>query len=411
MLDLHQAVHTLLTDNTQTVDHWQYTVPSATSYPYQWFWDSCFHAIMWSHFDALRAQAELDALVFRQHEDGFIGHVIYWQPGEILSIDWGIPHTSSLIQPPILAYAIWRTFAVSQDTNWLATIYPAAAAFYSYILRERDVRDVHLYGLVNPDESGEDNAPKFDTALGLPPQHNAKENTERRYALFDAHRQCNYNAMCTSEHFWVEDVAYNTYLVWNLDVLSDIAYTLGHKKDANRWREAATDTKTAMRKQMFHQGKYVSLSGRAATPVSTDGWDQFLPLLAGLYTQSEAHQLVHTHLLDKNRYWLHYGVPTVAPTDPAYTPDEPEWGEAWQHPDWRGAIWMVPHWCIYHGLRRYGFTTEAEMIRDKSIALIAQQGFRENYHPHTGIGMGAEGFTWGGLTIDMQPTTPTSLSD
>ena len=403
MLDLRQAVHDLYVENSQSVDHLQYTVPSNSSYPYQWFWDSCFHAIVWNHFDPLRAQAELDALVFRQHANGFIGHVTYWQPREVLAIDWGIPHTSSLIQPPVLAYAIWRTYEASGDKEWLATIYPKVAAFYNYIITERDVRNVHLYGLVNPDESGEDNAPKFDDALGLPPKHDAQENTKRRYALFDAHRNCNYRAACTSTHFWVEDVAFNTYLVWNLDILSDIAYSIGNKKDAQRWRSLAMKTKAAMRKLMFHNGKYVSLSGSSGIPVTTDSWDQFLPLLAGLYTQSEAHQLVQNHLLDKKRYWLPHGIPTVAPTDPGYAPDEPEWGEAWQHPDWRGAIWMVPHWCLYHGLRRYGFITEAEVIRDKSVALIEAQGFRENYHPLTGVGMGAEGFTWSGLTIDMQP--------
>ncbi len=402
MLDLRQSAHALLAENSRTVDHFQYTVPSNTSYPYQWFWDSCFHAIVWNHFDPLRAQAELDALVYRQHDSGFIGHVIYWQPSQILAIDWGIPHTSSLLQPPLLAYAIWRTYQASQDHDWLQTIYPKASAFYDYILRERDVRQCYLFGLVNPDESGEDNAPKFDKALGLPPQHDAKDNTERRYALFDVHRNCQYDARCTSKQFWVEDVAFNTYLVWNLSVMSDLAHQLNRPKDANRWRNAADATKTAMRRHMFHDGRYVSLSGLAAEPVTYNGWDQFVPLLAGLYTQDEAYRLVKERLCDPEQFWLPFGIPTVAKNDPAYAPEEPTWGEAWQHPDWRGASWQTVHWFLYHGLMRYGFTAEAASIKEKSVALIKRSGWRENYHPETGDGQGAEGFTWGTLTIDME---------
>ena len=403
MLDLRQSVHTLLTENSRSLDHLLYTVPSNTSYPYQWFWDSCFHAILWSHFDPKRAQAELDALVFHQHPNGFIGHVIYWQPSEILAIDWGIPHMSSLIQPPLLAYAIWRVYQVDQDKAWLKNIYPQAVKFYDYILAERDVRQVGLYGLVNPDESGEDNAPKFDAALGLPPQNDAKENTKRRYALFDVHRKCNYIARCTAQEFWVEDAAYNTYLVWNLDILSDMAYTLGEKKSAQRYQSAALTCKQAMRTHMFEAGRYQSLSGLTGDRVETDSWDQFLPLLAGLYSQSEAHTLINHSLKDPERFWTAYGIPTVSLQDPAFAPDEPTWGEAWQHPDWRGAIWMVPHWCLYHGLTRYGYHDEAAQIKDWSFARLEAEGFRENYHPHDGKGMGAERFTWGGLTLDMQP--------
>ena len=29
------------------------------TYPFQWFWDSCFHAVALSHFDAERARSEV----------------------------------------------------------------------------------------------------------------------------------------------------------------------------------------------------------------------------------------------------------------------------------------------------------------------------------------------------------------
>jgi len=35
-----------------------YTRPSPSRYPFQWYWDSCFAAIVWRRFDRARARAE-----------------------------------------------------------------------------------------------------------------------------------------------------------------------------------------------------------------------------------------------------------------------------------------------------------------------------------------------------------------
>ena len=58
-----------------------YTRPSPQRYPWQWFWDSCFAAIGWRHFDSGRSRAELETLLSAQRPDGFIGHTIFWRGG------------------------------------------------------------------------------------------------------------------------------------------------------------------------------------------------------------------------------------------------------------------------------------------------------------------------------------------
>ena len=54
-----------------------YTCPSPGHYPWQWYWDSCFAAIVWRRFEPARARAELETLLAAQREDGFIGHTIF----------------------------------------------------------------------------------------------------------------------------------------------------------------------------------------------------------------------------------------------------------------------------------------------------------------------------------------------
>lgn len=399
---LRQRIHELLKHNSRTFDGFSYTVPSPTSYPYQWFWDSCFHAILWSHFDVPRAEAELRSLVARQHDSGLIGHISYWEPHHVLQVDWGVPGTSNLLQPPLLAYAVWRIYERNQDVSFLAELYPTCKRYYDYIIAERDVRGVGLYGLINPDESGEDTNPRFDADMELPHHHLVPDHLGKRFELFAVHRDCNLDARCSSETFWVEDVAFNTYLQWNLGIMSDIAHRLGRIKEANTFTKQASALKEAMRQHMLVNGVYRSVSGKTKEHATTDEWSQFVPMMAGLYTQSEAYQLVHKVLYDQERFWLPYGVPTVSALDPAFDPEEPTWGEAWQHPHWRGPIWISQLWFIHKGLRRYGFNEAAHQIREQALHLVRSAGFREYYHPHTGKGMGAESFSWGCLVIDME---------
>jgi hypothetical protein len=50
----------------------------AQHYRWQWYWDSCFAAIAWRHFDATRFRAKLETLLAARRPDGFIGHTISW---------------------------------------------------------------------------------------------------------------------------------------------------------------------------------------------------------------------------------------------------------------------------------------------------------------------------------------------
>ncbi|MBI2935199.1 MAG: hypothetical protein HYY31_00065 [Chloroflexi bacterium] len=47
-----------------------YIRPSNYRYPWQWFWDSCFHAIALSHLDLALAKQELLSLVALRRRTG-----------------------------------------------------------------------------------------------------------------------------------------------------------------------------------------------------------------------------------------------------------------------------------------------------------------------------------------------------
>src|SRR3989338_2070269 len=57
---------------------YDFSCPSPRTYPYQWFWDSCFHTIALSHLKPHLAKKEVLSLFSMQQDDGFIPHVIFW---------------------------------------------------------------------------------------------------------------------------------------------------------------------------------------------------------------------------------------------------------------------------------------------------------------------------------------------
>ena len=96
-----------------TALRYAYTRPSPGRYPWQWYWDSCFAAIVWRRFDPARARAELESLLAAQRPNGFVGHTIFWdRPVSLIRLPFynvasrGAFQTET-IQPPLLAWA-WR---------------------------------------------------------------------------------------------------------------------------------------------------------------------------------------------------------------------------------------------------------------------------------------------------------------
>ncbi|MBI4088330.1 hypothetical protein HY418_03050 [Candidatus Kaiserbacteria bacterium] len=387
----------ILKENQRYSGTYRYTLPSAEHYPYQWLWDSCFHAIVYAHIDPEMGRAELTSLVSKQFADGMIPHIIYWTPGILHLFKWGVEGTSSLTQPPMLAYAAWELHRRAPDTAFLESLYPALLSYYRFLIDKRDWRDRHLIGIINPDESGEDDSPRFDAALGATPDISYEDHLALRKKLVEDNRKCNFDAeQCMRNYFWVKDVQFNAVMVENLRALCHIASLLKHADGEQFAGQNADRIAEAMRKHMFEDGVYWSIAGQDYAKLRIATWTHFVPLFAGLYSAEEAENIVRAHLKNPKTFAAPFGIRTVSKQEPSYRPQGYE-----KRFSWRGPVWMAPHWFIYHGLLRYGYIAEAEHIRDMSMELLLRSGFREHFNPETGEGGGAHNFTWGSLAIDM----------
>lgn len=407
MQNIRADVQRLMEQNRRTADGHMYTVPSPELYPFQWLWDSCFHAIILSHFDTNAAKAELRSLCTYTLPSGLMPHIIYWEHpdtkkeswgremrGDIINSAWGVEGASAITQPPLMALAAWRIYEKDTDRDFLKDIYPTFAKNFRQLFAERRLSETSPLFIINPDESGEDNSPRFDAAQQLPPQHSADQSLDRRLDRIYEHAKCNFNTKtCMSKYFAIADISFNIIALEGLEYMARIAHELGHNHDHTMFLDDHAALQKAISETLYIDGEYQSFDHITNTHISVDTWTRFIPLYGGLLSDAEAARMVKDHLLDTDRFWSTFPVCTTARTESSF---DAEAGF------WRGPIWFAPNWFIYKGLKRYGFNDVAEELKTKSIALIEKSGFREQYHPDTGEGQGAHDFTWGGLVIDME---------
>ena len=150
-------------------------------YPFQWFWDSCFHAIAWSRFDAARAADELRGLFAFQQEDGLLPHVVFWKGDLVSRLHWHhlesrtngripfhrAPRTTAQMQPPVVAQAVERVVDAGAGDAFLAEALPHLERYYRYLAALRDPDGDDLISVISQFESGLDFSPVYDEAVGV----------------------------------------------------------------------------------------------------------------------------------------------------------------------------------------------------------------------------------------------------
>ena len=152
---------------------YDFVCPSPRSYPFQWMWDSCFHAIALLSVDPELAKQELRCLLQGAQPDGFLPHMLLWEKKfhaaalREYSIVLADPYYTATTQPPVLARAVWRVYQATKDRDFLLEVLPATMRYFRWLKAYRDPDDDHLIALIQPDESGLDASPKYDRLMNL----------------------------------------------------------------------------------------------------------------------------------------------------------------------------------------------------------------------------------------------------
>ncbi len=347
--------------------HWHsagFTVPSPTTYPQQFLWDSCFHSIIWAALGDDRCLVELESLFARQHASGFVPHMGYEDHPEDSVEFWGTAGSSSITQPPMYGHVLVelsaRGFDISED------LLESAVLGLRYLL-ERRTHSSGLVRIVHPWESGMDNSPRWDSWCEAPWTQQNWHRVKGELAMSLVRDAA--GAAYDNPGFDVGSAGFTALTVWNAECLARL---LG----SNPFGGRLGDLREALLRSYDPEADSFVDAGRVSGAALTlDGL--FPGLLLG---HGDAREQLRSKKAFGGRYgpaFVHRGYETFDPV--AY---------------WRGSAWpQMTYLCgrlapdLWPVMRR--------QLRRGAF----RSGLAEHWRSDTGEGLGAVPLSWAGLAI------------
>jgi Trehalase len=403
------------------------TSPSPRLYPHQWSWDAACIAMGYASWNQPRAEQELRSLFSGQWRNGLLPHIVFtdgaqYFPGpDFWETDRSPdaperPRTSGIVQPPIHATAVWQVYLRGADrrrsTRFLEELFPRLRAWHEYLYRERCRNGDGLAEIWHPWESGMDNSPLWDEALGrmsldrIPKYEridvritDASERPsdaeyDRYVYLVGLFRELAYEPARIRDAvpFALQPVLFNSLLARSNQHLAEIARVLGLDPDPFETWAASTGAglETMWDDELAVYVDYDVIADRPVGVVTAAG---LAPLYAGVPDRSRAERMVER--LAGSRVQVGrsgWAVTSLSPADPGFQPSR----------YWRGPVWPILNWVLQRGLERYGYDLGAKQVRQAVIELGRSEGFWEHYNPLTRRGHGGEQFAWtAALVLDL----------
>jgi hypothetical protein len=407
---------------------YDYTCPSTQTYPFQWNWDSAFHAIALSRYDPIRAQAEVSTLLAARRPSGFLPHMVLWQEefraraaNEFTIVLDSSGWRSATVQPPVLPLAVERVWRASGDDQWLDGVLPDLMQAMHWWSIHRDAAKTGLLTTFQPDESGLDMSPKYDVLLAIPENADGADShgvpagiaarwhiaMRELFAAYDpqgAGRDPDEDLTRCGVFAW-QDVLVNSIYANSASALARLLTERQHPDAATSWHQTAAGTTAALLRDCWEPlsgafyDTYVSASqgesASACTQARVLTATSLFPLILEDLPSDVAARLV-AHLTDESEFWLPYPVPSVAATERSFDPDFAS------DAIFRGSSWVNLNWYLCEGLRMHGYHDVGNELTRRTRSMVALSGLRECYNPYDGSGHGAREFSWSSLVLDMQ---------
>lgn len=375
-----------------------YTCPSDHRYKHQWYWDSCFHAIVWRHFDPARAREELRTLLRAGRLDGFIPHTAFWHsPPHWRRAPFYATHSirdepgTAHIQTPIIALA-WKLVADSSpdEPRFATEALDALRLHYDWLDEHRDPDRDGLITIIHPDESGLDDAPKYDEVFGWMAHY-----LPGYFWLVERSRRLRYDSREIIQRYdeHVEDVLVNVLYALSLRALSELCM----EGPEGTYISRAERCERALFERCWDEeaGLFWDLAGPGEARVEISTWSSLAPLALPSLPDEIGERIVAEQLLDPANYQATFGIPSVSRSEPSFRP-----GIHYMR-CWRGPSWINTAWMLEPALRRWGGDAHADRLLLGLIEAVEREGFREYYNPLTGKGLAARNFGWSTLLVDM----------
>jgi hypothetical protein len=352
-----------------------FCVPNATTYPWQWLWDSCFHAVVWAHLGDDRAVRELQSALRAQEPDGFVPHVRYGDAPNPHAAFWGRPTTSSITQPPIYGHAVAvlaRAGATPPDE-----VLERATAGLGFLLEVRRRSPGGLVELCHPWESGCDDSPRWDAVLAG--AWTSEAWFEAKGELVASIERSASGSPVANPAFPVGSVGFSALVAWDAWELATVTGDAGLRARADELAAAVDARWDAELVTWVDDGPTAATSGRVRT------LDALLPLLVAPRPDAFA------QLSDAAAFGAPCGPRGVHRAEPSFEPTR-----YWRGPAWPQLTYLL--WLAAASGRERELC--AGLVRSMVTGAL-RSGFSESWDAATGAPLGAAPQSWTALSCVM----------
>lgn len=372
-------------------DHWRepgFTCPNATTYPWLWLWDSCFHSIVWAELgEAERAVSELRRALESQDSDGFVPHLRYLDGSDVHAGFWARSATSSITQPPV--YGLTVAELTRRGVPVPGDLVDAAVRGLRFLLEHRRRSRAGLVEIVHPWESGCDHSPRWDDVMvratavmprRTDPYDEAMWFRRKGELLAVIHRSRG------GAPLWNDDVAVGS--VSFTAITAHCAAELGAVAGEQWLCDAAGELAAALSERWepdlrtwVDDGPTAVGSGRVRTA------EALLPLLVD--HRPDAVHAVRSELVDPEAFAGEYGPAQVHRDEPTFRRDS----------YWRGPTWPQIAYLLCRALAAAGEPAAAARLGDATVRGAVASGFAEYWDPDDARPGGAVPQSWSTLAV------------
>ena len=360
-----------------------YSRPSPGHYPWQWYWDSCFHADRLAPFRPGPGRAGARSLL-----DGGDGgrlhrpHDLLGPPRRLeapLDLQRHLEERAEHLDDPAAAACLGLEDRASATRRTSRGSQPITAGWRP----TGTWTGTACSGSSSPMSPGSDSSPKFDPVWGRHahghPDVSAPDREEPQASTGT-------RAGC-SPHGGPVLCEVVTNVLWCLARIAAGEPSITPRADRPPLGRAPRALPDTARGKVAKVDDTDPTGGDHRIRVST--WSALAPLALPDLPEEIGKRLVEEHLLDPRKYWLPYPPTSVSAQEPSFEP------RRWQRPlrrlYWRGPTWINSAWLIWIGLLRQGYEPEAlEMAKRLSEAVVRER-LREFYEPPHRRGSRSEG--------------------
>jgi len=352
-------------------------MPNRRKYPWQWLWDSCFHAVAWSALADPRCSRELESVFSLQLSSGFVPHMGYQRsPERSLSL-WHSPGRSDITQPPMYGHALRilasRDFAVDH-------LHDSATAGLRYLLEHRRDPGTGLIRVLHPWETGCDDSPRWD-GWDSRPFKERRWNAHKRELVRSLRLRD--GAAWENPNFDVASAGFSALVAFNARELGELTGD-GYLLSAASALADAIDARWTEPQRTWTD---VGLCG-PGTAASVRTLDALFPLLVSGHTRYV--ETGFAEIFDPRSFWRPRGPSGTAADEASYDPAA----------YWRGDAWPQEIYLMMVAAQRRGYHEGAHRLAEKLVLGCVASSYAERWNPETGSGLGAIPQSWAALASE-----------